>query len=836
MQIHELNNFSGTPGASDYFATDNGTDTSKISANDLYAPLNARIDNIIAGPTSSAEEVVDARLGAQGLGSITYSSLGAAVRGQAEELLKGMQQIILSNGYLRNCKTQLFKRGVYYTTPAVGAAVVETPDATYSYACIFDVIEGETIIINASASTGNARLYVFIDADGKALNRCATNLSGVNIVTVPQGAVQMAVNNVLSRQASGFFVISGSLSGDAFIATEIEQGTYYSSTGEKGFSTGYCRTPKYKFDDVIEVNIPVNRQYFVWRYDANGNFISRDGSTSSRRFSKEAFKTAYEVSGAVYFAISISISENTTPELVEGSGFAVKLNSKQLLYDKITEVIDSLALTASRDLVSYVSKDFEQGGLNSSGGEGTSFVYCRTPFVKFNSLVKLYKPIGVTIIVCMYDANHGFLDRTSFVDTTETTLEGVPLSNALGKQGQTAYIRISVKRVVNGEEVESMPEDIINSGLAITLVGASEDVYEQIYEIKGMMDDDNAGLPSYYEPYITNKINTINTLEDGNSLSDNFIFITDYHYTKNAQNSPKLIRKIVEETGITKLFFGGDAGVSAPLASMYRAARDNGKVYQKLWDSAPHFYGMIGNHEWNDRQDETHESSQQPEVYNREGVYNFYISREEQIVKGMSSEGNYYIDNDRANIRYFFLQSTGQAKITNETVKWLGDQLAEVPNGWYVIALNHYAYTGGVTGTDSMTGRGNLSVLRISQLLGALKNGTTVTVNQYANTGETTGTYTFDYSDKSVTPIAIVSGHTHWDASLTVAQSVYGILTVATTTDAFGYAQNPLTHVLEPRQVGTTDEQAFDVVQIDLTARKLYMTRIGGGSDREFTF
>ena len=79
MQIHELNTFSGTPGANDYFATDNGADTSKISAENLLAPLNERIDNIIAGPASSAEEVIDARLGANG---IAYASLGQANRTQ----------------------------------------------------------------------------------------------------------------------------------------------------------------------------------------------------------------------------------------------------------------------------------------------------------------------------------------------------------------------------------------------------------------------------------------------------------------------------------------------------------------------------------------------------------------------------------------------------------------------------------------------------------------------------------------------------------------------------------------------------------------------------------
>lgn len=79
MEIHELNTFSGTLGAGDFFATDNGNDTSRVSAEAMFEPLNTRIDNIIAGPSSSAQEVIDARLGANG---ITYSSLGDAIRDQ----------------------------------------------------------------------------------------------------------------------------------------------------------------------------------------------------------------------------------------------------------------------------------------------------------------------------------------------------------------------------------------------------------------------------------------------------------------------------------------------------------------------------------------------------------------------------------------------------------------------------------------------------------------------------------------------------------------------------------------------------------------------------------
>ena len=79
MQIHELNNFTGTLGSGAYLAIDDGNDTGKISSQGLLAATEARIDNIIAGPAPSAEEIVDARLGADG---VTYPSLGDAIRDQ----------------------------------------------------------------------------------------------------------------------------------------------------------------------------------------------------------------------------------------------------------------------------------------------------------------------------------------------------------------------------------------------------------------------------------------------------------------------------------------------------------------------------------------------------------------------------------------------------------------------------------------------------------------------------------------------------------------------------------------------------------------------------------
>lgn len=89
MQIHELNNFTGTLGAGSYVAIDDGNDTGKVSTQQILANTEARIDNIIAGEAPSAAEVTDARYGADG---VTYTSLGTAIRTQFTDVKNHLKQ------------------------------------------------------------------------------------------------------------------------------------------------------------------------------------------------------------------------------------------------------------------------------------------------------------------------------------------------------------------------------------------------------------------------------------------------------------------------------------------------------------------------------------------------------------------------------------------------------------------------------------------------------------------------------------------------------------------------------------------------------------------------
>ena len=126
MQIHELNNFTGTLGSGSFLAVDNGTDTGKLSTQQLLAATEARIDNIITSPAPSAEEIVDARLGDDG---VVYPSLGDAIRDQFSDVKSDLDVVavpkdlaLMTPATTRHpgCVQYTWNTGVYnYYTTAV---------------------------------------------------------------------------------------------------------------------------------------------------------------------------------------------------------------------------------------------------------------------------------------------------------------------------------------------------------------------------------------------------------------------------------------------------------------------------------------------------------------------------------------------------------------------------------------------------------------------------------------------------------------------------------------------------------------------------------------------
>ena len=157
MQIHELNNYNGELDSEAFVAVDDGNDTGKVSVAGLLADINAeitqldtelngRIDNIIAGGTAPSEaEIIDARRGGNG---IDYASLGAAIRGQYDDL----KSALLSNISTANASIIEWESGAISSadgTEVINSTRIRT--AGYVPKWIFSVLpeDGYKVVIAA---------------------------------------------------------------------------------------------------------------------------------------------------------------------------------------------------------------------------------------------------------------------------------------------------------------------------------------------------------------------------------------------------------------------------------------------------------------------------------------------------------------------------------------------------------------------------------------------------------------------------------------------------------------------------------------------------------------
>lgn len=215
MQIHELNNFTGTLGAGAYLAIDDGTDTGKISSQGLLAATEARIDNIIAGPAPSAQEVTDARLGADG---VTYSSLGTSIRSQVTDLKSASTQLEFGKTYTVSGSVASPSTYVYNVAIPKGyrCGIKNTGSAQMTVK-VFS--ENETVSISQGLSSGSyIEFYCPINAAGLRTYIGGTSfsyeLTVLSVMKTDIDALTYATENVaIIERAEYSDIITGSWGG-----------------------------------------------------------------------------------------------------------------------------------------------------------------------------------------------------------------------------------------------------------------------------------------------------------------------------------------------------------------------------------------------------------------------------------------------------------------------------------------------------------------------------------------------------------------------------------------------------------------------------------------------
>lgn len=300
-------------------------------------------------------------------------------------------------------------------------------------------------------------------------------------------------------------------------------------------------------------------------------------------------------------------------------------------------------------------------------------------------------------------------------------------------------------------------------------------------------------LPDYWYTYLDTKIADVQSkdMEIGNH-GDSFVFVTDLHYMTNDGNSAEATKYILDHSSVTKVIIGGDI-CNGDTASKQGCIDQILACRNDFREINPYY--LRGNH---DNNTEIQNPAPEKAISDSE-LYGLILKPIENKIIG-DRTFHYYFDNEIEKVRYICLD-TGHPDtnvISDAQITWMQEHIMELSDGWTVLILTHQYYS--TVGT--MDGNGTKILAGLNAI----------------------------YDTASAIIAGVICGHSHADYMETTAK---GFPVICTTCDvrAGQSSSVPLT-----RTAGTYTEQAFDVFHIDTTARMIYATRIGAGSDRNTTF
>jgi len=302
-------------------------------------------------------------------------------------------------------------------------------------------------------------------------------------------------------------------------------------------------------------------------------------------------------------------------------------------------------------------------------------------------------------------------------------------------------------------------------------------------------------LPDYYyeDDYIQDIVDEISSHDSdcSGANGDLFAFITDVHWATNWKKSPQLLEWLAGNTSLRNVFFGGDA------ITKYDTKAEAKAEYDKFRDTLSNFKSfawrpVIGNHEFNNP---GATQAQLPETLSASEAFVMVYGENENIINVIDDYA-YYVDNKTAKIRYIFVGASYTSAIPVAVQNDVISALDALPVGYQVLVISHVGLVAESLTIDS-TFQSIVDKLDLMQ------------------------------TNENV--IGVLSGHRHVDGSITTSA---GTNIIATTCD--GYVEHSSSQLT--RTYGTITEQAFDIVQIDKVNRKLYLTRVGAGTNREFNY
>lgn len=327
-------------------------------------------------------------------------------------------------------------------------------------------------------------------------------------------------------------------------------------------------------------------------------------------------------------------------------------------------------------------------------------------------------------------------------------------------------------------------------------------------------------IPAYYfeNGYLEGKIEKIKKNIESTQEGVTFPYLTDGHWRDNGKQSFPLIKHIGEQINLPFTVYGGD---NIFAFGTKESAMEEAEYYLKAMRDYGKVFGVKGNHDITIRNgwhDEGGYTATQKEIYD-------YTTRPiANLVKGVEGECYYYWDDKKQGVRYIVLDLFENI---NTSISWgVNYGFSQKQANWLVqkalkckdktlVVFTHAPIDPKLGGAEMMK--------FLHELFIAMQNREKFSHNEGLKIEA-------DFTKCNNTVACIISGHAHRDES----HFERGVLSIGTICDAW-YNDDPKFKHL-PRQRGTINEQAFDIMTIDTAKKRIHAVRIGQGGDREWSY
>ena len=518
--------------------------------------------------------------------------------------------------------------------------------------------------------------------------------------------------------------------------------------------------------------------------DANDTVLLRTNLTSWNG------ETDYAVSQSSCEKISINLYVTRK----DTNGYTEKINYN--IVARIgTNILDTFASASDVDSLRFaidgintgyapIEPELTNGSINASTGEDTATDYTKTKgYVSTDDadiVDASQNPRNIYVYVHYYNySNDSYVWQTSVTNRNSLNTP-ITINKSYDYFRVVGYYNTSPYKI---------PLDSFYDVVYIAKKYNSEQIDSLTARVTAL--DDGSVIPSYWQTHIEQKVSDIsakNLLIGSNGV--NFIFLTDTHIQYNSLASPSLIRYILKNTVISKVVNGGD-WINLDSAKSTCIARL--EQWNKLMNGVEEIR-IRGNHDLN--------NFNGTNTANQLTIGEYYALMDRPMETFVNTEGKTYfvVDNESQKFRLVILDSElyNSSTMWNAEMTWMKSRLTELDSEWAILVMQHTLY-GTTEGVLAPVGQDVID-----------------NINEV-------------YSSINASFIGILAGHSHTDYNATEPTNGYAL--IVTNCDTLDGNYSGL-----DRTSGTITEQSFDVVSIDFANRKIYMTRIGAGTDREISY